>query len=180
MKGKILVFIIAALPTLFVKGQSTTAEIKKFELEVSIGATCGIDKFVGNKKIGPAFAFEGRYNFPQQPIDIGLELYIGSTVRKYRGVDLSNRIVSFITFSDYNFKRGEKISPFAGLGIGVATCDVIMGSYGDSGGRFIASPRVGIEFLRHIRLTCYSKICLNGYNNVGLSIGYAFGRGLKK
>jgi hypothetical protein len=55
-----------------------------------------------------------------------------------------------------------------------------MGSNGEEGGRFILSPRIGVEFFRHVRLTCYSKICMKAYNNVGLSIGYAFGGGLKK
>ena len=44
-------------------------------------------------------------------------------------------------FSDYNFNHGKRVSPFIGLGVGAATCDVIMGSNGEEGGRFILSPR---------------------------------------
>lgn len=180
MKKKILLCIFMALPALFVKGQNSIPEIKKFEFEISVGTTYGIDKFVGDKKLGPAFALEGRYNFSQLPMDIGVELYLGSTVRGYEEVDLSNRIFSFMAFTDYNFNRGKNISPFVGLGMGIASCDVIEGSYGEEGARYVFSPRIGVEFFRHLRVTCYSKICQKGYNNVGLSIGYAFGGGLKK
>lgn len=180
MRRKLLIIAVLILPTLFAKGQNTPIKVRNFEFELSAGVTYGIDEFVGEKKLGSALALETRYNFPQQPVDIGLELYIGSAVRKYDQKDLSNRIASFTVYSDYNFNRGKKISPFAGFGIGVASCDVVVGDYGDTGGRLIASPRVGVEFLRHIRLTCYSKLCLNGYNHMGLSVGYAFGGGLKK
>lgn len=178
-KEILLCFIAISLPMSFIKGQNI-GKIKKFEFELSAGMTYGIDHFLGDKKLGPALALEGRYNFPILPTDVGLELYIGSAVRKFMGIHLSNRIFSFMAFYDYNFNRGKKISPFAGAGIGIASCDIISGSYGNVGARAIFSPRIGIEFLRHIRLTCYSKLCLKGYNNVGLSIGYAFGGGLKK
>lgn len=154
--------------------------LKPFELEISVGGTYGIDKYVGNKQIGPAFAIEGRYNLSDKPMDIGLELYGGSTSRKYEGSNLSNRILSLSVFSDYNFKRGNKISPFVGVGIGVASCKVVQGYYGDDAVRAIFTPRLGIEMFNHFRITAYSKLGYKGYNNLGVSLGYAFGGGKKK
>lgn len=180
VKKLALICLIGTLLSMTAHAQIDGKQVKKFEFELSVGTTLGIDKFVGNKRIGPAFAVEGRYNFPQQPIDIGLELYLGCAFRQLHGVDLSNRIFSSMIFTDYNFRRGEKIAPFVGIGMGVASCDAILGGYGYQGAAYIASPRVGIEFLNHIRLTCYSKICKEGYNNIGLSVGYAFGGGVKK
>lgn len=181
MKRIFIIFVCYLLGTSLIKGQSVFNEksIKSFEFETSLGTTYGLDKYVGDKCFGPAFALEGRYNFKKRPLDLGLEIYCGSTLRNYDGEDQSCRIASIMIFSDYNFNRGKRISPFAGLGVGVASCDVVVGSYGDEGGRYIISPRVGIEFLRHIRLTCYSRLCMKAYNNIGLSIGYAFGGGLK-
>lgn len=64
--------------------------LKPFEFEISVGETYGIDKYAGNRQIGPAFALEGRYNFYNNPIDIGMELYGGSTARSYGSANLSN------------------------------------------------------------------------------------------
>lgn len=69
---------------LFIKTEiKANTLLKPFEFEISLGGTYGIDKYVGNKQIGPAFALEGRYNFCSNPIDIGMELYGGSTARNY-------------------------------------------------------------------------------------------------
>lgn len=72
--------------------------LKPFEFEISLGGTYGIDKYVGNKQIGPAFALEGRYNFYNSPIDVGMELYGGSTARNYEDTNLSNRIYLYLHF----------------------------------------------------------------------------------
>ena len=182
MKKIFLILFYSLLCTTLANGQSVFNEnvIKPFEFETSLGATYGLEKYVGDNCFGPAFALEGRYNFQKHPLDLGIEIYCGSTLRSYDGEDQSCRIASIMVFSDYNFNRGKRVSPFAGLGVGVASCDVVVGSFGEQGGRYIISPRIGIEFLRHIRLTCYSKICMKAYNNIGLSIGYAFGGGQKR
>jgi len=149
--------------------------VKPFEFEISIGGTYGIDKYVGKKQIGPAFAIEGRYNFPQYPMDLSLELYGGSTARKYEDSNLSNRILSLSAYSDYNFMRGKKFSPFIGVGIGIASCKVVQGYYGNDAVKAIFTPRIGIEIFNHFRITAYSKLGYRGYNNWGFSVGYTFG-----
>ena len=121
----------------------------------------------------------GRYNFLHKPVDMGLELYIGSTAREYDAANLSNRILSVSAFSDYNFRRGKKFSPFVGIGMGIASCKVVQGAYGTDAARAVVTPRLGVELLGHIRMTCYSKLCFKGYNHVGVSVGYAFGGGKK-
>lgn len=154
--------------------------VKSFELEVALGATFPIDKYVGNNQLGPALSLEGRYNFNQVPFDLGLEIYMGSTARRFEDSNLSNRIASVSLFSDYNFMRGSKIFPFIGVGIGYASCDVVQGSYGDDAKKVLVTPRLGVELFRHLRLTCYSRLCMKGYNNFGVSVGYAFGGGHRK
>lgn len=153
--------------------------VKTFEVELSVGGTYGIDKYVGKNQIGPAFAIEGRYNLPQYPMDLGLEIYGGSTTRKYESSNLSNRILSLSAYSDYNFMRGMKFSPFIGVGVGIASCKVVQGYYGDDAVKPIFTPRIGIEMFNHFRVTAYSKLCYRGYNNFGISVGYAFGGGRK-
>ncbi len=153
--------------------------VKPFEVEISVGGTYGIDKYVGKKLVGPAFAIEGRYNFPRNPMDLGLEIYAGSTTRKYEGSNLSNRILSLSVYSDYNFNRGKKFSPFIGVGVGIASCKVVQGYYGNDAVKAIFTPRIGIEMFNHFRVTAYSKLGYRGYNNFGISVGYAFGGGRK-
>lgn len=173
--------VISSLLMLVAKKTSAqeVTSVKPFELEISIGGTSGIGKYVGKNQIGPAFALEGRYNFYHNPMDIGLEVYGGSTARKYKDSNLSNRILSLSIYSDYNFRRGKKFSPFIGLGIGMASCKVVQGYYGDDATKAIFTPRIGFEIFNHLRITGYSKLCYQGYNNIGISIGYAFGGGNK-
>lgn len=171
-------FTIALFLLVGVKAQEVN-KVKPFELEISLGGTYGIDKYVGKNQIGPAFALEGRYNFSQIPIDLGLEIYAGSTARQYKDSDLSNRILSLSVYSDYNIMRGKRVSPFIGAGVGIASCKVVQGSYGDDAVKAIFTPRIGVEILNHFRITAYSKLGYKGYNNLGISVGYTFGGGRK-
>lgn len=172
---------IIILCSLFIIAETkANVPLKPFELEISIGGTYGIDKYVGKKQIGPAFALEGRYNFYNSPMDIGLEIYTGSTSRKYEDINLSNRIVSLSVYSDYNIGRGKNFSPFIGIGVGVASYKVVQGYYGTDAVKAIFTPRFGIEMFNHFRIGIYSKLGYRGYNNCGISIGYTFGGGKKK
>lgn len=174
-------FYLITLCCLFITTKTKAdTTLKPFELEISLGGTYGIDKYIGHKQFGPALGLEGRYNFHNTPMDIGMELYLGSTVRKYEGSDLSNRILSLSAFSDYNFKKGKKFSPFIGIGIGIASYQVVQGPYGDDAVKAVFTPRLGVEMFNHFRLTAYSKLGCKGYNNIGISVGYAIGGGKKR
>lgn len=181
----IYLFSISSLLMILAGAKASAQEVtyvKPFEVEISVGGTYGIGKYVGKNQIGPAFAIEGRYNFPQYPIDLGLELYGGSTARKYEGSNLSNlsnRILSVSAYSDYNFMRGKKFSPFIGIGVGIASCKVVQGNFGNDAVKAIFTPRIGIEMFNHFRVTAYTKLGYKGYNNLGISVGYAFGGGRK-
>lgn len=178
-----IIYLFSISSLLMMAGIKASAQevksVKPFEVEISAGGTYGIDKYVGKKRVGPAFAIEGRYNFPQNPMDLGLEIYAGSTTRKYEGSNLSNRIISLSAYSDYNFNRGKNFSPFIGVGVGVASCKVVQGYYGNDAVKAIFTPRIGIEMFNHFRVTAYSKLGYRGYNNFGISVGYAFGGGRK-
>lgn len=171
------IYLIILFSLFIITETKAAPPLKPFELEISLGGTYGIDKYVGNRQIGPAFALEGRYNFSDKPMDIGLELYGGSTARNYEGTNLSNRILSLSAFTDYNFRRGKTFSPFVGVGIGVASYKVVQGYYGDDAVKAIFTPRIGFELFNHFRITVYSRLGNKGYNNCGLSVGYAFGGG---
>lgn len=178
-----LYLIFLALLMIIIEAKANAQEaipIKPFEFEISLGGTWGLDKYVGNKKMGPAFALEGRYNFYNHPVDVGLEIYGGSTARKYANADLSNRILSLSVFSDYNFRRGKKCAPYIGAGIGLASYKVVQGDYGTDAVNVIFTPRLGMEMFHHFRITAYSRLGYKGYNNLGVSFGCVFGGGKRK
>ena len=181
MKKKLLLNFILCIFPLACYAQN---DVKRFEFEVSVGATISLGHYVADNGIGPAIALEPRYNFDHSPFDIGWEIYLGTAMRHYNRKETSNRTFSTMCFGDYNFNRGKNISPFLGLGIGTAQCDEIEGSdeinsYG-SNQHFIISPRIGVELDRHLRITGYAKFSQKWYNLAGISIGYAFGGGKVK
>ena len=51
---------------------------------------------------------------------------------------------------------------------------------GDDAVKAIFTPRLGVEILNHFRITAYSRLGYRGYNNIGVSVGYAFGAGKKR
>ena len=180
MKTKTLLTMLCAI---FLSCTKAVAQdylpVKNLELEVKVGTTYPTDHLVGSKRLGVQFGVEGRRNFNDSPFDLGAELYMGAAFRHYEGEGMSHRCFSFSAFGDYNFSRGANVSPFVGIGIGLADCNNIKGSYGTEGKSVLFTPRVGVEFSRHLRLTFDARIARNGYNTIGLSVGYVFGGGLK-
>ena len=157
--------------------QNDSCRIKKFNFVVKIGATYPLN---GNddtsNKIGPQLGLEALWNLRKLPIDLGAELYVGSAVRDYAGNDVSNRTFSLSVVSDYSFHRDAKFSPFAGLGLGLANCEQVLGSYGyeDEGTMLCLTPRIGFVAFRHLRVTLDAHITQNNYSHAGISIGYSF------
>lgn len=202
---KKIVFVILCAFALFCKAQNVS--VKTFEIEPFIGATLGSSNLSGyNHQVGPSVGLEGRCNLKAMPLDLGVQLYVGSAVYNNEGgesndKDLSCRTVATMFFVDYNFQREKNVSPFVGIGLGVHTYNVtkaspfwglgiglhlynmVDGNYnhfqGDNTTGIGVSPRVGIEFFRRLRLTLIGHFGNRIYNTVGLSIGYSFGVGKK-
>ena len=157
--------------------QNDSCRVKKFNFVVKVGATCPLN---GNddtsNKIGPQLGLEALWNLRKLPIDIGAELYVGGAVRDYLESDFSNRTFSLSVVSDYNFQRGSSFAPLAGLGLGLANCEQVTGSYGyeDEGTMFCLTPRIGFVAFRHLRVTLDAHVTQNNYSHAGLSIGYSF------
>ena len=180
MKRKNIAFYLLAalLLTSTAASAQESQPVKRFEFEAKPGGTCPIDRFVGLEQSGTQLGLESRWNM-DTPFDVALELYMGSAVRHYNHHDISTRIFSLSVYGDYNFRRGSKVAPFVGAGIGSANCENIQGSEGREGGSLLLVPRVGVELWNHLRLTADLRLARKGFNTIGLSIGYAFGGGRK-
>lgn len=175
--------VAALLLCISVGAMAQGREVKTFEFEPFLGATAGLHS-PGSMVIGPSLGLEGRWNLRRRPIDIGAQLYIGSACSTYKGDDISCRIASLGAFADWNFGRGSSVAPFVGVGLSFNQYDMVSGSYNDDEGDGTSgpgiNPRVGVELFRHLRLTLTARIGRNIYNQGSLTIGYAFGGGLKR
>lgn len=175
--------VAALLLCVSVGAMAQGREVKTFEFEPFFGATAGLHS-PGSMVIGPALGLEGRWNLRRRPIDIGAQLYVGSACSTYKDDDISCRIASLGAFADWNFGRGGSVAPFVGVGLSFNRYDMVNGSYNDDEGDGTSgpgiNPRVGVELFRHLRLTLTARIGRNIYNQGSLTIGYAFGGGLKR
>lgn len=153
--------------------------VARFEFEGSVGFTQPIGRFVSDSwSLVRAFAFEVRFNFPYQPLDLGLEYYFGKTPREHELLDWKARVMGYSVFMDYNFRRGKDFSPFVGAGVGLGVCKNVNGeAVGPEGQRMLFSPRLGIEFFRHVLLTAFARFAGRSYNHLGLSLGIVLGGG---
>ncbi len=178
-----LLLAMVALP-FFVQAQvlqDSVAEVKEFEFEVRCGATFPLEKVFGNNCIGGNMGIEARWNMKEIPLDFGLEMNVAVNVSEYGNSDSSRPLTSFAAVTDYNFLRGQRVSPFVGAGFGWCVCDVVEnGGYKKNGNCCMFMLRGGVELFRHLRVTLNTRIAKKGYNHIGLTLGYAFGGGLKK
>lgn len=177
---RFFIFIVISLLGSTIYAQ--TERITRFEGEAYIGITLPIsDYFGGSKKIGVALGAEGRYNFVRSHFDIGAACFITTVNYGFALDDDADNLVICAAVSDYNFKQGKKINPFAGLGLGVGFGSdddwIPSGSTHFSVMAFI--PRIGVEFYRHLRLTLSSNITKKSYHNVSLTVGFVIGGGKK-
>lgn len=119
---------------------------------------------------------ELRFNFPNTPWDIGVAYsYIEAP---YDDIDFaSNETMLFGLCSHYNLRQGRKVNPFFGLAAGVAVWDC---EFHKSNCGFAVEPRVGVEFVYHIRLSLACQISRRCYNALGLTVGFVIGGRPKK
>ena len=176
---KIIMIVSVMLMTLSANAQDNEGKTKVFNFEVKTGTTFPLKSFSDtNNKLGFQIGVEARWNLRRLPIDIGTELYMGSTARTYKdrvlGHHISNRTFSLSAVTDYNFNRGNSFSPFVGMGVGVANCENIKGSYGGEQTRLCMTPRVGFMAFRHLRVTLDAHITRKEYSHAGLAVGYVF------
>lgn len=164
-----------ALPfTCKAEGVKDSLIVKDFEFEVRYNYTYSMDNGSWNTFIGAGL--EARWNLRRLPLDVGITL--NASGRRHGGYDYQT--TALMVVSDWNFHRGEKISPFVGLGVGTAYMQRGYWFFREEQTAFAIMPRVGLELFRHWRVGVELNITKGHYNNMSLSVGYAFGGGLKK
>lgn len=182
-----IIFLFVALATTSMNAQ--TKIVQMMEGEIRAGLTTPLGGYhTGKAQVSAALGIEGRYNFKGTPWDCGLMLDLSTARRGYEhlyndGYDRwqSNRTLALAITGEYNFRQGTKINPFAGAAMGVAFNDVVGDKYFPSKGTsMLFAPRIGVEFIHHIRLMAQFNICRKGYNNFSLTLGLVLGGRPKK
>ena len=150
--------ILAAIGLMFMTAMPAAAQgqVKKFEVEPSLG--------LGMPLYGGGEGYHGK----------------NSTANCHRTASLS-------VTSDYYFNRGGKVSPFVGVGVGLAqrVTTISDSEYVSAPMRLnpaggVLTPRIGVEFWNHLRLTIDARLTHRDYNTVEFRIGYAFGGGKRQ
>lgn len=186
---KTLQFIFLILSMLPVGMNAQSSVVQMMEGEVRAGLTAPLGGYhTGKSQISASVGVEGRFNFKGTPWDCGLMLDLSTARRDYEhlygdGYDRwqSNRTLALAATGEYNFRQGTKINPFVGTALGVAFNDVVGDKYFPSKGTaLLLAPRLGVEFLYHIRLMAQFNLCRKGYNNFTLTVGFVLGGRPKK
>lgn len=161
-----------------------------FEAEIFFGLGTGF-KYHGVWADGAtAWGLELRGNIKNTGWDVGAFLRFDGTGYDFKSkippidpdIDAvydysqSNSAFTIGVVSDYNFRQGRKVNPFAGLGVG---CTVYSTPdwrpYETDGCTISLMPRFGVELFSWVRFTGYAFIVRKGYNTVGISLGLTIG-----
>ncbi len=140
---------------------------------------------------------ELRYNLRCRPIDIGVEFHTMGQLFGYweklypeyiqTTPEANSPTLGVSLTSNYNFRRGHVVAPFAGIGIGYGYYSMEYPAHLSPSGKWESIPqefalfslRAGVEFWEHLRLMLAARFGHQGYYNVGLTFGITIGGGIK-
>lgn len=147
---------------------------KKWALEGRIGICRPLVSTDERASMGPQFAVECRCNIDYTRVDVGVEFYRGIAGRNQSSMDwdygaatMSLSAVGYVHLYD-----AQMYNLFAGAGIGAAELTPSNQEPGDKDWKPIFSPRVGIEFCGHYRITADMRLSKRRYCTFGIAFGY--------
>lgn len=187
---KLIVGLLAAMFGVSSAMAQTDGKVRAWEVEVFAGpnVSIGESEDVGffstaidsKALVGYSLGAELRHNFSKLPIDVGARFAfskIGHNV-EWQANEVSaptwnksyTNSFTLAAVGDWNFNRGGTVSPFVGLGAGVA----FNKSYG-TGTKPFVMPRVGIGINNRLRVSVSANLSDHAHNTMLLSLGYTFG-----
>lgn len=170
----LLIMLLALLPAYGFAQNVGEVEVRRVEASFSVGASLFEDRFYGSSASNDGYTFdtELRYNLRRVPMDVGI--ISSSDMRTLADDDLIWwDDLSLLAVTDYNFRRGRRISYFVGAGAGVTI-------YNEDVTKLCLMPRVGVEFFNRLRLTTAYKVGPEAKNNLNITLGIVVGGGCKK
>ncbi len=160
--------------------------VRSFEGEVGAGGLFEAGAGEPGRSV-PGFSVfvEGRHNFRNSTMSIGLQGSFGQWDRKNIALDDAGpgphnerlKPLMLTIYGDYNLRRWKSVSLFAGGGVGGAyfTDRTVLSNY-----YILLSPRIGAELWHRLRVTVDLKTTISDYTFFGVNVGYVFGGGLKR
>lgn len=150
------------------------------EGQIGIGLATAANSIAafGDSRQGVDVDVEVRYNFAALPFDLGLNFSIcainrgeqNATVAKY--FQFGSR--SLMATTHYNFLQTHNVSPFVGIGAGVAWCD--LSKTGSKGSVHpIFAPQVGVEIFDRLRVSISYKLYEKANNHLVVGVGFVVG-----
>jgi outer membrane protein X len=181
------VFLLASMMVLSVSGlKAQSTNYKPFKVDLAVGYAVPTVK---GSKSGAVIAIEPKYSIDNN-ITLGLRLEGALTASAYESgttvfVGRVNATSSYLATADYFFE-GNKVRPFAGLGLGLFSTGgvgVVGDKYYVSGAnKFGVAPRAGIE-VGHFRAAAeynvMGKEAFVNYNYLSFKVGFFLGGGKK-
>ena len=144
---------------------------QKIDIELGMGITFGADSYYDyENRLGACLKLEGRYNFINFPINIGIQIAQCAIAREDEIFsDDVNRVSSLLLIGDYQFRRGQKrVNPYAGLGLGPVWSELSSSTYA------CVAPRIGVRFFNHINLHLDYKFAKTADRHASLCLGFYF------
>ncbi|MDR0545158.1 MAG: porin family protein [Odoribacteraceae bacterium] len=174
MKTIILSLAIAIMLPVLAGAQKR--EVPRMNFEFGGGANFWACKDGGLKvEAGPSFFIEGRYNMDEFPVNVGLHIDISAFRRKREYNDYEKpRSLKFVIVGDYSPRRGKYVSPFAGIGIGVASDEHDFEMHTPPRTGICLMPRVGVRLLKHVAFTLDYEISHISHNHFDFKMGFYF------
>ncbi len=188
MKRFVLLILATSISVLCYAGGKGKQPAGNSAIEIALGGVSGLSKYQGTvPQMGIIFLAEYRYNLPESNLSFGLQYSRGyfkrfnNTIGRREKVSFDGSVISCI---DYNYKRSERLTLFAGLGAGFAPISyeypqlIANDKYEQKyllTRKPLIVPRLGIEF-KKIRFTIEYRIISKEFSCLGINLGYSLGK----
>ena len=170
---KIVLALIALLYTCLLAG-AQDIRFGKFDFELGFEIPVAAASHPGKTNAStPAIHIEGRWQLRAQPIDLGFHIGLSVVKRKFDDDYESYRSVPSLAVAHYQFGRGTRFNPYAGLGIGISQ-NVILNEWDTKGTDFAAMPCIGIRCWRSLNISFSYLVTRKDYSRLLANIGFYF------
>ncbi|MDE5845241.1 MAG: porin family protein [Muribaculaceae bacterium] len=189
MRVKLL--LVALLATLAVSAVESK-DVSRIEVELKGGTNVPFKAYHGGSKAGAVVGLDVRYNLKDKPFDVGVS-FLGNWTKGegYFELDFDDEIFPMMYFCNhrtlaglvtagYNLRRGYKVNPYAGVGIGVAGTSIGKEWLLPNTVKAVFVPKIGVELLYNFRLEVSALITRNHFNSLNFTLGVVFGGRPKK
>ncbi|MDE5969509.1 MAG: porin family protein [Muribaculaceae bacterium] len=188
---RIKLFLVALLATMAVSA-TKPLDVSRIEVEVKGGTNIPFKAIHYGSKAGLTLGVDARYNLKDMPFDVGVSFLAncaqGEGLTEFVDVDeiiytiyaCRHRTLAGLITGGYNLRRGYKVNPYAGIGIGIGGTSIWKDSLLPNAVKAVFVPKVGVELMYNFRLEVSALVTRNHFNSLNFTLGVVFGGRPKK